>query len=215
MSRAPRGTCRPGSSRVPSSSASRHCCGAWTQFPCPLSPDGGVVAGCLVFAGPLLGTRERPGSPGQREVDPLSPDGGVVSSCLVSAGPLRPGVQPAVPAASEWLRDALEAMAWVAEERGRGGARSLDGLAWDLSIDSVWEAWSCAAPSAWCGSTPSTSRTSSCSHTADGRACLMRSAMSIVRTCTRVAWSYESVPADDAGVARTCAPQVQGKTRRD
>jgi hypothetical protein len=46
-----------------------------------------------------------------------------------------------VPAASEWLRDALEAMAWVAEERGLGGARSLDGLAWDLSIDSVWEAW--------------------------------------------------------------------------
>ena len=39
---------------------------------------------------PLLGTRERPGSPGQREVDPLSPDGGVVASCLVSAGPLPP-----------------------------------------------------------------------------------------------------------------------------
>jgi len=50
-------------------------------------------------------------------------------------------MQPAVPAAGEWLRDALEAMAWVAEERGLGGARSLDGLAWDLSIDSVWEAW--------------------------------------------------------------------------
>ena len=64
---------------------------------------------------------------------------------------LRPGVRPAVPAASEWLRDALDAMAWVAEERGLGDARSarvrarrrrrLDGLAWDLSIDSVWEAW--------------------------------------------------------------------------
>ena len=39
---------------------------------------------------PLLGTRERPGSPGQREVDPLSPDGGVVASCLVPAGPLPP-----------------------------------------------------------------------------------------------------------------------------
>lgn len=32
-------------------------------------------------------------------------------------------------------------MTWVAEERGLGGARSLDGLAWDLSIDAVWEAW--------------------------------------------------------------------------
>ena len=56
---------------------------------------------------------------------------------LLAIGPgtaLRPGVQPAVPAASEWLRDAIEAMAWVAEERGLGGARSLDGLAWDLSM---------------------------------------------------------------------------------
>jgi 5-methylcytosine-specific restriction endonuclease McrBC regulatory subunit McrC len=32
-------------------------------------------------------------------------------------------------------------MNWVAEERGLGGARSLDGLAWHLSIDAVWEAW--------------------------------------------------------------------------
>jgi hypothetical protein len=63
---------------------------------------------------------------------------------LVAIGPgtaLRPGLQPAMPAASEWLREALEAMAWAAEERGLGGARSLDGLAWDLFIDSVWEAW--------------------------------------------------------------------------
>jgi 5-methylcytosine-specific restriction endonuclease McrBC regulatory subunit McrC len=35
----------------------------------------------------------------------------------------------------------MEAMGWVAEERGLGGARNLDGLAWDLSIDAVWEAW--------------------------------------------------------------------------
>ena len=43
--------------------------------------------------------------------------------------------------ASAWVSEALEAMTWVAEERGLGGARSLDGLAWDLSIDAVWEAW--------------------------------------------------------------------------
>jgi hypothetical protein len=42
---------------------------------------------------------------------------------------------------SEWVAAALEAMTWVVEERGLGGARSLDGLAWDLSIDAVWEAW--------------------------------------------------------------------------
>lgn len=44
-------------------------------------------------------------------------------------------------AGSEWVMKAVEAMTWVAEERGLGGARNLDGLAWDLSIDEVWEAW--------------------------------------------------------------------------
>lgn len=42
---------------------------------------------------------------------------------------------------SEWLSSAVEAMTWVAEERGLGGSRTLDGLSWDLSIDAVWEAW--------------------------------------------------------------------------
>lgn len=42
---------------------------------------------------------------------------------------------------SAWLAEALQAMGWIAEERGLGGARSLDGLAWDLEVDQVWEAW--------------------------------------------------------------------------
>jgi hypothetical protein len=41
----------------------------------------------------------------------------------------------------EWIADAVEAMGWVAEERGLGGSRELDGLAWDLAIADVWEAW--------------------------------------------------------------------------
>ena len=45
------------------------------------------------------------------------------------------------PGSSEWVNSAMEAMTWVAEDRGLGGARSLDGLAWNLSIDAVWEAW--------------------------------------------------------------------------
>ncbi|MEZ4234552.1 MAG: hypothetical protein R3B89_35605 [Polyangiaceae bacterium] len=32
-------------------------------------------------------------------------------------------------------------MGWVADERGLGGARVLDGMSWDLPIDEVWEAW--------------------------------------------------------------------------
>jgi hypothetical protein len=42
---------------------------------------------------------------------------------------------------TEWLTSALEAMSWVSEERGLGGARTLDGLAWDLSVERVWEQW--------------------------------------------------------------------------
>jgi len=35
----------------------------------------------------------------------------------------------------------MEAMSWVSDERGLGGARSLDGLPWDLPIDQLWERW--------------------------------------------------------------------------
>lgn len=42
---------------------------------------------------------------------------------------------------SGWVFDALQAMGWVAEERGLGGARALDGMSWDLRVDEVWEAW--------------------------------------------------------------------------
>ena len=116
--------------------------GAWTQFPCRYSEpesDPGLLANARWTLSRLMEELSRvawspPGRFLLRRADEL----------LLAIGPgtaLRPGVQPAVPAASEWLRDALEAMAWVAEERGLGGARSLDGLAWDLSIDSVWEAW--------------------------------------------------------------------------
>ncbi len=39
------------------------------------------------------------------------------------------------------LRAALEAIGWVRDERGLGGSRSLDGLAWSLATDQLWEAW--------------------------------------------------------------------------
>ncbi|HAI86201.1 MAG TPA: hypothetical protein DCL63_04345 [Firmicutes bacterium] len=35
----------------------------------------------------------------------------------------------------------LEALAWVEEERGLGGGRELDGLAWSLSLSGLWEAY--------------------------------------------------------------------------
>jgi len=40
-----------------------------------------------------------------------------------------------------WIGEAVQAMGWVADERGLGGSRVLDGMSWDLAIDEVWEAW--------------------------------------------------------------------------
>jgi len=69
-----------------------------------------------------------------------------IADLLRALGPgpaRRPGlgglVAPAL--APEWLRSAVEAMAWVRDERGLGGARSLDGLPWSLPVNSLWEAW--------------------------------------------------------------------------
>ena len=42
---------------------------------------------------------------------------------------------------NEPLQLGLEAMGWVVEERGLGGGRELDGLAWALSLDKLWEAY--------------------------------------------------------------------------
>lgn len=37
------------------------------------------------------------------------------------------------------LRLGIEAIAWIVEERGLGGGRELDGLAWQLPLDRLWE----------------------------------------------------------------------------
>lgn len=39
------------------------------------------------------------------------------------------------------VAQARQAMGWIAEERGLGGDRSLDGLSWEMAIEQVWEAW--------------------------------------------------------------------------
>lgn len=61
---------------------------------------------------------------------------------LIGAGVMtRPSPHLIAGMQSEWLLRAREAMGWVAEERGLGGSRMLDGLSWDLSVAALWEAW--------------------------------------------------------------------------
>lgn len=39
------------------------------------------------------------------------------------------------------IRQGLEAIAWIVDERGLGGGRELDGLAWQLPLDRLWESY--------------------------------------------------------------------------
>lgn len=41
--------------------------------------------------------------------------------------------------ASHALREGLRAMGWIADERGLGGGRTSDGLAWTLPLEELWE----------------------------------------------------------------------------
>ncbi len=116
--------------------------GAWTTFPCRFSePDDDPELAAAVRW--TLGRLEE-------DLSTIA-DSLPARNLLQRAAELRAEVGPgalrrpraswSLPGSSEWVAAAVQAMTWVAEERGLGGARSLDGLAWDLSIDSVWEAW--------------------------------------------------------------------------
>lgn len=43
------------------------------------------------------------------------------------------------PLAKETLRSGLDAIGWVRDERGLGGGRQMDGLAWSMALDRLWE----------------------------------------------------------------------------
>lgn len=40
-----------------------------------------------------------------------------------------------------FLRNGLEALGWVVDERGLGGGREMDGLAWSMRLDQLWESY--------------------------------------------------------------------------
>ncbi|MBU1395776.1 MAG: McrC family protein [Gammaproteobacteria bacterium] len=43
------------------------------------------------------------------------------------------------PMASQALREGLRAIGWIVDERGLGGGRTSDGLAWTLPLEQLWE----------------------------------------------------------------------------
>lgn len=115
--------------------------GAWARLPCVFSEpddDPELLANLRWTLGrlsdslaPLAAERVA-----RRLLDRIQ---GVLAAVGPGAG-RRPILGPLLQE-SAWLLEAREAMGWVAEERGLGGSRELDGLCWDLSVDQVWEAW--------------------------------------------------------------------------
>jgi hypothetical protein len=43
------------------------------------------------------------------------------------------------PLLAQTVRSGLDAIGWVRDERGLGGGRQMDGLAWSLPLDTLWE----------------------------------------------------------------------------
>lgn len=66
-----------------------------------------------------------------RDVSMLTPRKGELSSMSTSAAL----------SASAAIRKGLEAMGWVVDERGLGGGREMDGLAWTLGLPALWESY--------------------------------------------------------------------------
>lgn len=116
--------------------------GAWTTFPCRFSePDDDpdlLAAMRWTLARLIEDLSSVAGSPPARSLL----DRAAELQFIVGTGAVRrPSSNWSLTGASAWVNEAVEAMTWVAEERGLGGTRSLDGLAWDISIEAVWEAW--------------------------------------------------------------------------
>lgn len=115
--------------------------GRWTTFPCAY-PEPALD--------PLLAANIR-WTAGRLRHDLEQAEELEVARELLSRIELVEGIVGAGPSTRpEWRRgareasvllEAHEAMGWVAEERGLGGARALDGLSWDVAINEVWESW--------------------------------------------------------------------------
>jgi hypothetical protein len=116
--------------------------GRWHELPCRFTEpqdDPELMAFVRWTLGRVAGSIEAlaPTPIGRRLLDR-------VRTLELDVGPglhKRPSRFVAPTLTTEWLADALEAMGWVSEERGLGGAKVLDGLAWDLGVDEVWEQW--------------------------------------------------------------------------
>ena len=69
---------------------------------------------------------------------------GILLDGLEDVAPVRPSASLTNVAGtldSGVLTRGLEALGWVADERGLGGGRELDGMAWTLELDRLWESY--------------------------------------------------------------------------
>ncbi|HUP21714.1 MAG TPA: hypothetical protein VNB06_02090 [Thermoanaerobaculia bacterium] len=115
--------------------------GKWTRLPCHFSEPSddpellAWVRWTLARLAEELAPFGEPGAPRvlRKRVGDLQ--------AVVGPGSKRRPLRWMAPTESAWVAEALQAMGWIAEERGLGGDRSLDGMSWDLAVEEVWEAW--------------------------------------------------------------------------
>ncbi len=115
--------------------------GKWTTFPCRFPDPANDPELAAAVRWTLHRLREELGTVSDALVGRLLVEKTLDLDVLVGSGPSLPPRSGQFSGESAFIAEAVEAMGWVAEERGLGGSRALDGLAWDVNIDEIWEAW--------------------------------------------------------------------------
>lgn len=123
--------------------AARLAKGAWQAVPCRFSISGPdrLLRSYARWTLERVETSLNLSSGGDLMSRALAADVVLLLETLQDIAPIRPQ-------STQWnrledanLRRGMEAMGWVRDERGLGGGREMDGLAWALDLDFLWEAY--------------------------------------------------------------------------
>ncbi len=115
--------------------------GKWASFPCHFPDPASDPELAAAVRWTLHRLREELGAVSDALVGRRLVEKTLDLDVLVGSGPSLPPRSGQFSGESAFIMEAVEAMGWVADERGLGGSRALDGLAWDVNVDEIWEAW--------------------------------------------------------------------------
>jgi len=117
--------------------------GAWHTLPCQFSTFGPD----LMLRSNARWTLERVGHalgrvPGTDLISSaLTQEIRQLLQTLADVSPRRPTAQPSLGIDDAVVRLGIEAMGWIRDERGMGAGQEMDGLAWSLELNVLWESY--------------------------------------------------------------------------